>query len=81
MAEHLQAQHSAIKMLHNRIALILQYIQAVEKGSLPDLNYYLFIYIYLFITHLFYSPSFYELLFTEVRCFEIKVLLRLSALL
>lgn len=79
MAEHLQAQHSAIKMLHNRIALILQYIQAVEKGSLPDLNYYL--YIYLFITHLFYSPSFYELLFTEVSCFKIKFLLRLSALL
>lgn len=50
MAEHLQAQHSAIKMLHNRIALILQYIQAVEKGSLPDLNYYLFMYIYLSLT-------------------------------
>lgn len=35
VAEHLQAQHSAIKMLHNRIALILQYIQAVEKGEVP----------------------------------------------
>lgn len=34
MAEHLIAQHSAIKMLHSRVKLILAYIQSVEKGSL-----------------------------------------------
>ncbi|KAK7090209.1 COP9 signalosome complex subunit 6-like [Littorina saxatilis] len=33
VAEHLTAQHSAIKMLHSRIKLILQYITAVEKGE------------------------------------------------
>ena len=33
VADHLQAQHSAIKMLHSRIKLILQYITAVEKGQ------------------------------------------------
>ena len=33
VAEHLQVQHSAIKMLHSRIKLILQYISAVEKGE------------------------------------------------
>lgn len=35
LAEHLQAQHGAIKMLHNRVKLILQYISAVEKGEVP----------------------------------------------
>ncbi|KAK7489284.1 hypothetical protein BaRGS_00019392 [Batillaria attramentaria] len=35
VAEHLQAQHSAIKMLHSRIQLILKYITAVEKGEIP----------------------------------------------
>lgn len=33
VADHLQAQHSAIKMLHSRIKLILEYIAAVEKGE------------------------------------------------
>lgn len=34
-AEHLSAQHSAIKMLHSRVKLILDYIKAVEQGSVP----------------------------------------------
>jgi len=32
-AEHLVAQHSSIKMLHNRVKIILSYIQAAEKGE------------------------------------------------
>ncbi|XP_071455298.1 COP9 signalosome complex subunit 6 [Hetaerina americana] len=35
VAEHLQAQHSAIKMLHSRVRLVLQYVQAVQSGELP----------------------------------------------
>lgn len=35
MAEHLNAQHSAIKMLHSRVKLILVYIKAIENGTLP----------------------------------------------
>lgn len=35
VAEHLQAQHSAIKMLYSRIKLILDYVKAVEKGEVP----------------------------------------------
>lgn len=34
VAEHLTAQHSAIKMLHSRVKLVLQYIKAVENGEL-----------------------------------------------
>lgn len=34
VAEHLTAQHSAIKMLHARIKLILAYMRAVEEGKL-----------------------------------------------
>lgn len=30
------AQHSAIKMLHSRVKLILSYIKAVESGALPE---------------------------------------------
>lgn len=30
------AQHSAIKMLHSRVKLILAYIKAVESGALPE---------------------------------------------
>lgn len=29
------AQHSAIKMLHSRVKLILAYIKAIENGTLP----------------------------------------------
>ena len=32
VAEHLTAQHSAIKMLHTRVKIILNYIKAVENG-------------------------------------------------
>lgn len=32
-AEHLSAQHSAIKMLHSRVKLILDYIKAAEQGE------------------------------------------------
>lgn len=32
VAEHLIAQHSAIKMLHSRVKLILEYIKASEAG-------------------------------------------------
>lgn len=34
VAEHLQAQHSAIKMLHGRVRLILDYVRAVKSGRL-----------------------------------------------
>jgi len=34
VAEHLTAQHSAIKMLHARVKLVLRYVQAVESGEL-----------------------------------------------
>lgn len=34
MAEHLIAQHVAIKMLHSRVKLVLQYIKAVDEGEL-----------------------------------------------
>ncbi|XP_062460253.1 COP9 signalosome complex subunit 6 [Pezoporus occidentalis] len=35
VAEHLIAQHSAIKMLHSRVRLILEYVRAAEAGALP----------------------------------------------
>ncbi|XP_063044958.1 COP9 signalosome complex subunit 6-like isoform X2 [Engraulis encrasicolus] len=34
-AEHLVAQHSAIKMLHSRVRVILDYVRAVEAGEVP----------------------------------------------
>lgn len=34
VAEHLTAQHSAIKMLHSRVKLVLEYMKAVQKGQL-----------------------------------------------
>lgn len=34
VAEHLTAQHSAIKMLHSRVKLVLQYLRAVQSGQL-----------------------------------------------
>lgn len=34
VAEHLLAQHSAIKMLHSRIKIVLAYIKAIEGGQL-----------------------------------------------
>ena len=34
VAEHLIAQHVAIKMLHSRVKLVLQYIKGVEDGTL-----------------------------------------------
>ncbi|XP_011138256.1 COP9 signalosome complex subunit 6 [Harpegnathos saltator] len=34
VAEHLTAQHSAIKMLHSRVKLVLRYMQAVQNGEL-----------------------------------------------
>ena len=33
VAEHLRAQHSAIKMLHGRVQVVLEYIKAVEAGK------------------------------------------------
>lgn len=35
VAQHLQAQHSAIKMLHSRVRLVLEYVRAVAGGTLP----------------------------------------------
>jgi len=35
VAEHLTAQHSAIKMLHSRVKLILEYVQAVQRNEAP----------------------------------------------
>lgn len=35
VAEHLIAQHSAIKMLHSRVRLILEYVRAAESGAVP----------------------------------------------
>jgi len=34
-ADHLMAQHSAIKMLASRVRLVLEYVKAVERGELP----------------------------------------------
>lgn len=34
VAEHLTAQHSAIKMLHSRVKLVLRYVEAVQSGEL-----------------------------------------------
>ncbi|OAD47012.1 COP9 signalosome complex subunit 6 [Eufriesea mexicana] len=34
MCKHLTAQHSAIKMLHSRVKLVLKYVQAVQNGEL-----------------------------------------------
>ncbi|XP_044727362.1 COP9 signalosome complex subunit 6 [Chrysoperla carnea] len=34
VAEHLTAQHSAIKMLHSRVKLVLAYMHAVQSGNL-----------------------------------------------
>lgn len=36
VAEHLTAQHSAIKMLHSRVKLVLAYMKAVQSGQLPS---------------------------------------------
>ncbi|GJQ84920.1 hypothetical protein Trydic_g527 [Trypoxylus dichotomus] len=35
VAEHLTAQHSAIKMLYSRVKLVLEYIKAVKKNEIP----------------------------------------------
>ena len=35
VSEHLMVQHSAIKMLASRVALIRDYVKAVEAGELP----------------------------------------------
>lgn len=35
VAEQLQAQHNAVKMLANRVRLILDYIQAMKRGEVP----------------------------------------------
>lgn len=35
MAEHLLSQHSAIKMLHSRVKLILEYVKAAQRGDAP----------------------------------------------
>nr|XP_023024626.1 COP9 signalosome complex subunit 6 [Leptinotarsa decemlineata] len=35
VAEHLTAQYSAIKMLHSRVKLVLEYMKAVQDGQLP----------------------------------------------
>lgn len=34
-SEHLTAQHSAIKMLHSRVKIILDYVKAVQAGTIP----------------------------------------------
>ena len=34
VAEHLIAQHSAIKMLHSRVRIILEYVKAVDAGEI-----------------------------------------------
>ncbi|XP_041482711.1 COP9 signalosome complex subunit 6-like [Lytechinus variegatus] len=35
VAEHLIAQHNAVKMLHSRVKLILDYVKAVQSGEVP----------------------------------------------
>lgn len=35
VSEHIQVQKSAVKMLHSRIDIILQYVQAVKDGEIP----------------------------------------------
>ena len=32
VAQHLSVQHSAIKMLHSRVQLILQFVKAMKEG-------------------------------------------------
>lgn len=32
-AQHLMAQYNAVKMLHSRVTLILEYVKAMENGS------------------------------------------------
>lgn len=34
-ADHLQAQHNAVRMLHSRVKIILEYLKAMEDGKLP----------------------------------------------
>jgi len=34
-ADHLTAQHSAVKMLASRVKLVMEYVKAVERGELP----------------------------------------------
>ncbi|KAK3726891.1 hypothetical protein QZH41_016689, partial [Actinostola sp. cb2023] len=35
VSEHLLAQYNAIKMLHSRVKMILEYVNAVKKGDVP----------------------------------------------
>lgn len=35
VSEHIQMQKSAVKMLHSRIEIILEYVKAVKEGKLP----------------------------------------------
>lgn len=35
VAEQLQAQHSAVKMLASRVKIILEYVKAMERGEVP----------------------------------------------
>jgi len=46
VAEHLLAQHNAVKMLHGRIRIILDYIKAVESGNYGSCRYYYYYYYY-----------------------------------
>lgn len=39
VAEHLIAQHSAIKMLHSRVKVILEYVKAVQAGESLSLSH------------------------------------------
>ena len=38
VSDHLTAQYSAIKMLHSRVKLIMDYVKAVDEGMVPDPN-------------------------------------------
>nr|CAG4640992.1 EOG090X08T4 [Eulimnadia texana] len=66
VAEHLQAQHSAVKMLANRVRLILEYVRAMQRGEVPTSHEILR--EAKSLTHrlpVLSSPNFYEQYYTQ----------------
>lgn len=53
VAEHLIAQHSAIKMLHSRVKIILEYVKAVESGEWNETKHVEKVWAQLFLNTMF----------------------------
>lgn len=53
VAEHLIAQHSAIKMLHSRVKIILEYVKAVEAGEWNETKHVEKVWAQLFLNVMF----------------------------